>query len=227
MYFLVLLDDRSRFGRTYLLKHKSEAANYIREFCAELERQRGRAVKVLRSDRGGEFISRSMDKWLKEKGIMQQFSCPGTPQQNGDAERRIATLMATVRTTLAWSQVPGHWWGEALLAATDCRNYLTTTALPGDTTPYEVWTGSQPNLEGIRTFGCQAIVHIQKEDRSSKVAPTAVQCIHLRSLPESKGWLFYNPNTKKTLISRDAVFLEDIPGGDLPGMGKDQSSFDI
>ena len=32
-------------------------------------------------------------------------------------------------------------------------------------TPYEAWTGRKPQVGGLRVFGCQAFVHIPKEER--------------------------------------------------------------
>ena len=36
-----------------------------------------------------------------------------------------------------------------------------------DKTPHEVWTGKKPSLTHIRVFGCEAYVHIPKENMSN------------------------------------------------------------
>jgi hypothetical protein len=168
---------------------------------------------------GGEFLSRAMEKWLKGEGMKGQTSCPNTPSQNGDAERRIAYLLDMVRTLLAWSGLSGEWWGEAALAATHLINLLPTRALKEHITPHEAFTGDKPSISNLRVFGCQALVHIQKKDKQSKVGPNARECIHIRGADGVKGWVFYDPVSKQRFTSRDAVFLEGRPGKAMRGMG--------
>ncbi len=49
--------------------------------------------KVLRSDNGGEFVSKKFDAFLAECGIQRQTSVPYSPQQNGVTERANRTIM--------------------------------------------------------------------------------------------------------------------------------------
>jgi len=113
-YVLVLVDDTTRQGFVYLLREKAEAQKYIQILILQIEKQYpGREVRVLRSDGGGEFMGKSFQQWLGSKGITQQITVPYSPQQNGVAERRNATLLDTMRTLLAWSGLSEEWWGEA------------------------------------------------------------------------------------------------------------------
>ena len=41
---------------SYLLHHKSEAFKKFKEFRAEVEKQLVKDIKVIRSDRGGEYL---------------------------------------------------------------------------------------------------------------------------------------------------------------------------
>jgi transposase InsO family protein len=43
-------------------------------------------IKALRSENGGEFVSKKFDDFLCECGIQRQTSAPYTPQQNGVVE---------------------------------------------------------------------------------------------------------------------------------------------
>lgn len=56
-YFLILIDDFSRKCWVYFLKNKGEAFDIFRKFHVMDERETGRKLKTLRSDRGGEFIA--------------------------------------------------------------------------------------------------------------------------------------------------------------------------
>jgi hypothetical protein len=50
-YFITLTDVLSRYGYIYLMKHKSETFEKFKEFQNEVENQRGKKIKALRSDR--------------------------------------------------------------------------------------------------------------------------------------------------------------------------------
>ena len=56
-YFLTFTDDHSRYGHVYLLKYKSEVFEKFKEYKSEVENQLGKSIKVLRSNRGGEYLS--------------------------------------------------------------------------------------------------------------------------------------------------------------------------
>ena len=54
---------------------------------------------------------------MSSHGILHQFSCAYTPQQNGVAERKNCPLVETARTLLFHHKVPQCFWGDAILAA--------------------------------------------------------------------------------------------------------------
>ena len=69
----------------YLLKSKSETQALIEQFSNMVETQFGTKIKCLRSDNGTEFF---MKDFFKLKGILHQFTCVETPQQNAIVERK-------------------------------------------------------------------------------------------------------------------------------------------
>ena len=62
-YFITFIDDYSRYGHLYLMKHKSESFEKFKEFCNEVEKQTGKCIKVLRLDREGEY------SWINLRNI--------------------------------------------------------------------------------------------------------------------------------------------------------------
>ncbi len=86
-YFLTFIDNFSRKTHVYLLKAKGEAFEKFKQYKALVENKIGHKIKVLRSNNGGEFVSKKFDAFLAECGIQQQTSVPYSPQQNGVAER--------------------------------------------------------------------------------------------------------------------------------------------
>ena len=88
------------------MRQKSETFDKFREYKAEAEKQLGVHIKQLRSDRGGEYLSGEFKFHLTQEGIVSQLSSPGTPLQNGVAERRNKTLLDMVRSMLSYSSLP-------------------------------------------------------------------------------------------------------------------------
>ena len=64
-YFITFIDDHSRYGYLYLMKHKSESFEKFKEFRNEVEKQTGKCIKILRSNRGGEYFLDQFKDHLK------------------------------------------------------------------------------------------------------------------------------------------------------------------
>ena len=105
-YFLTFIDDLSRYGYIYLMKHKSETFEKFKEFQSEVENHRNKKIKFLRSDRGEECLSYEFGPQLKQCGIVSQLTPPGTPQRNGVSECRNRTLLDMVRSMMSLTDLP-------------------------------------------------------------------------------------------------------------------------
>ena len=87
-YFLLLVDDCSRYMWLQLLTSKDEAAAAIKKFKMRAEAESGKKLHVLRTDRGGEFTSVEFAAYYVDQGVGQHHTAPYSPQQNGAVERR-------------------------------------------------------------------------------------------------------------------------------------------
>ena len=90
----------------------------FKEYKILVEKQTGKKIKTFRSDNGGEYCSGIFRDFLKEQGIVHQFTIAYTPEQNGIAERANRTLEEKTRALLKEAGLPDEFWGEALLTAT-------------------------------------------------------------------------------------------------------------
>ena len=113
-YYVTFIDDYSRYGYVYLMRRKSETFEKFKEFHVEAEKQLGKSLKILRFDRGGEYLDSKFTDYLIENGIVSQLTTPGTLPQNGFAERRNRTLLDMVRSMMSYSTLPNSFWGYAL-----------------------------------------------------------------------------------------------------------------
>ena len=112
------------------MKQKSEAFEKFKEFRAEVENQLGKCIKAIRFDRGGEYLLGDFKDYLTQNGIVSQLAAPGTPQQNGGAERRNRTLLEMVRSMMSYSTLPVSFWGYALKTAMHILNLFHQNLFP-------------------------------------------------------------------------------------------------
>ena len=111
-YALVIVDEYTRFTWVYILFQKDETPEIIFEHVKLMENKSAHKVKILRRDNGTEFKNAQMIDFCKLKGITQQFSEPGTPQQNGVVERKNRTLIEAGRTMLEEASLPTYFVGR-------------------------------------------------------------------------------------------------------------------
>ncbi|KAJ9561508.1 hypothetical protein OSB04_006668 [Centaurea solstitialis] len=81
-----------RFVHVYLLHSKDEAFEAFKVYKAEVENQKEKRIKILRSDRGDEYFSSKFDTLCEENGIKHQCSSPFTPQQTAKLNVRTKLL---------------------------------------------------------------------------------------------------------------------------------------
>lgn len=146
----------------YFLHNKSEALNAFKSFCSLVERGPSKKVRVLRTDRGEEFMSNEFNDYCEKTEIKRHFTAPYTPQQNGVVERRNRTVVEMSRSCLKDMKLPSFLWGEAVRHSIYLLNRLPTRALSGGT-PYEAWNERKPHIGHIRVFGCVAHMKIPSQ----------------------------------------------------------------
>ncbi|CAI7730296.1 unnamed protein product [Closterium sp. NIES-54] len=138
-YFITFFDEFSRLNWVTLVKTKDEVAKVFKRWIRYAEREAGAKVKILRSDRGGEYMGKDLESFLEDKGITHQLSVAYTPQQNGAAERLNRTLIDLSRAMLAHAQLDHTWWGAAVQYANWVKNQMGSKGLEGKS-PYFMWT---------------------------------------------------------------------------------------
>ena len=167
LYFLVLVDDHSRFKQVYFLKKKSEALARIKTFVAKLnsicnvgkpEAERVRIVGQLHLDNAGEFLSREFTEYLESESIARTTCPPHVHQLNGVAERAIRSVMEIVRATREASACPVGFWPHLVEHAVDVLNRVTGPPCESghEMSAYEAVTGQKPKILNIMPIGCRA-----------------------------------------------------------------------
>ena len=155
-YFITFIDDSTHYTWVYPLKRKSDAFNQFLKWKALAENSSGRRLKVLRTDRGGEYTSTEFEEFLESAGIRHERTIPKTPQQNGVSERMNRTLVESVRSMLVDAKLPHEFWAEALSTAVYLRNRSPTKAVDG-MTPFEAWVKKKPSVSHLQRFRLQGL----------------------------------------------------------------------
>ena len=99
-HFVVFVDDFSRMTWFYFVKEISQVLEVFKKFKQSIEKHSGQPLKVLRTDRGGVFVSVVFDKFCEDYGIKKQLTASYTPQQNGVVERKNRSLVEIAKSML-------------------------------------------------------------------------------------------------------------------------------
>ncbi len=86
----------------------------FKELLAQLELQTGQKLKVIRTNRGGEYTGKQFESYLKEKGAHHEITMPNMPQHNGMAECLNRTLLEKAHTMLSDAKLPKGYWFDTL-----------------------------------------------------------------------------------------------------------------
>ncbi|CAI7748233.1 unnamed protein product, partial [Closterium sp. NIES-54] len=183
---------------------------------------------------GGEFSSTLLREFCRGEGILQSFTLPDSPQQNGIAERHIgvgATLrlafgllsvcvhacpivtitiglvMEVAHTSMIHAAASHFLWSFAVLYAADQLNLWPRDSL-SETTPTLRWTGKVGDTSVFRVWGSCAFVCDTSAD---KLSARAIPYVFLGFVPDVLGWQFYHPTSRRVFPSQDVTFDKSVP----------------
>ncbi|CAI5959550.1 unnamed protein product [Closterium sp. NIES-65] len=142
-FFLVVVDDYSRYTIVFLLEKKSEVTSTLIRWLLTTTDTRGRRVSCLHSNHGGEFFSGILAGFCHEQGIHQSSTLPESPQQNGVAEHRIGLVMEIARTSMIHARAPHFLWPYAVQFF-DSRDVHFVESVPYFTRPARCVTRYPP-----------------------------------------------------------------------------------
>ena len=113
------------------------------------------------------------------------------------------TILEKVRCLLNESSLPKRFWAEGTNTAIYLINRSPSSAI-NFKTPMHIWTGSKPNLNRLRPFGCIAYIHVNQ----GKLSPRAIKGIFIGYPTSVKGYKVWLLGEKKCVVSRNVIFHE-------------------
>lgn len=206
-YFVTFIDESTDWTEVRFLKHKSDTFQVFKEVQKLLERQSGKKIKFIQSDRGTEYLGNNFNNYLKDLGISRRLSVKHTPQQNGRAERKNRTLLDIARCMLIESGLPISFWAEAIATANYVKN-RTPSKLLGGKTPYSLWFGREPNVGYFKTFGCDAYVWNNFKPRK-KFDPRGLKGTFVGYHEQSKAFRIFLGDRNTVEVTRSVKFIEN------------------
>ncbi|CAI7932866.1 unnamed protein product [Closterium sp. NIES-54] len=144
---------------------------WIRTVRLQLREWFGQDLPVLRlhSEKGGEFSSDLLRDFCHGEGILQSFTLPDFPQQNGIAEHRIGLVMEVARTSMIHAAALHFLWPFAVRYAAHQLNLCLRVSLP-ETSPTLRWTGKVGDASMFWVWGSRAFVRDTSVDKLSALA---------------------------------------------------------
>lgn len=205
-YYLLVIDDFTRFSWLFPMHYKSEVKYKVYDFKAYVQTQFGTSIQTVRSDNGREFINHFLLHLFLSTGVVHQTTCPHTPEQNGIVERKHRHLSETTITLLLQARLPVSFWLEALTTAVYLANRLPHSSLHFQL-PYVLLFQTTPNYLNLKPFGCCCFPWL-KPYVAHKLLPKSTPCVFLGYCDNTKGFRCYDPITTKVYASRHVKFIE-------------------
>ena len=116
--------------------------------------------------------------------------------------------MERARSMRLHAGLPLHFWADAVHTAVYLINRGPSTPLDGGI-PEEAWTGKKVNYSFLKTFGCEAFVHVDKENRT-KLDAKSQKCTFIGYGIDEYGYQLWDFENKKIIRSRDVIFNEKV-----------------
>ncbi|GJR47986.1 putative ribonuclease H-like domain-containing protein [Tanacetum coccineum] len=178
-------------GKKYIL---DETPEVLKDFLTMIQRNLQALVISVRTDRGTEFLNKTLNAFFKQEGIEHQASTPRTPEQNGIVERQNCTLVEAARTMLSASKLPLFFWAKAI--ATACYTQNRSIIIPThDKTAYHIINDRKPSIKHLYIFCCTCYLTRDGENLD-KMKEKGDPCILVGYSTQSKGYKVYNKRTR-------------------------------
>ncbi|GJS73511.1 retrovirus-related pol polyprotein from transposon TNT 1-94 [Tanacetum coccineum] len=154
---------------------------------------------IVRTDRGTEFLNKTLHAYFKEEGIEHQTSTPRTPESA--------------------SKLPLSFWAEAVATACYTQNRSIIISAHGKMA-YHIINDRKPSIKHLHIFGC--ICYITRDGENlDKMKEKGDPCVMVGYSTQSKGYRVYNKRTRLIVESIHIKFDE------IKEMMSDHNSSDL
>nr|GFA06778.1 hypothetical protein [Tanacetum cinerariifolium] len=217
-YVLVIVDDYSRYTWTHFLTSKDETPEVLIDFLRLVQRGLQAQLRIVRTDKGTEFLNRTLHAYFAAEGILHQTLVARTPEQNGVIKRRNRTLFEAARRMQSAAKVPLFFWAEAI--ATACFTQNRSLVIPRhEKKPYHIINDRKPSVKFFHIFGSLCCI-IRDGENLDKMKGKGDACIFVGYFTQSRAYRVFNKRIRVVVETIHVNFDE------LPQMASDHVSSD-
>ncbi|GJV74370.1 retrovirus-related pol polyprotein from transposon TNT 1-94 [Tanacetum coccineum] len=208
---------------TLSIRSKDETPEVLKDFLTMIQRNLQAQVITVRTDRGTEFLNKTLHAYFKEEGIEHQTSTPRTPEQNGVVERQNRTLVEAARTMLSASKLPLSFWAEAVATACYTQNRSIIISTHGKTV-YHIINDRKPLIKHLNLLSvCERVSQSKGYRVYNKRTRLIVESIHIK-FDEIKE-MMSDHNNSDLAPQRQEMSVENVSSGLVP-QGQKASDYD-
>ncbi|GJV60117.1 retrovirus-related pol polyprotein from transposon TNT 1-94 [Tanacetum coccineum] len=209
---------KRKYTWTYFLRSKDETPAVLINFLTLVQRGLHAQVRTVQTDKGTEFLNKTLHAYFAKEGIRYKTSTARTPEQNGIVERQNRTLVEAARTMLSAAKVPLFFWAEAIV--TTCFTQNRSFVIPRhEKTPYHIINGRKPSVKFFHIFGSLCYI-IRDGENLDKMKEKGDACIFVGYSTQSRAYMIFNKRTRIIIETIHVNFDE------LPQMASDHASSD-
>ncbi|GJW72108.1 retrovirus-related pol polyprotein from transposon TNT 1-94 [Tanacetum coccineum] len=194
--------------RTHFLRSKDETPAVLIDFLTLVQRGLHAQVRTVQTDKGTEFLNKTLHAYFAKEGIRHETSSARTPKQNGIVERRNRTLVEATRTMLSAAKVPLFFWAEAITTACFTQNH--SLAIPRHKkTPYHIINGRKPYVKVFHFF-CSLCYIVRDGENLDKMKEKGDASIFVGYSTQSRAYRVFNKRTR-IIVETIHVNFEELP----------------
>ncbi|GJV57695.1 retrovirus-related pol polyprotein from transposon TNT 1-94 [Tanacetum coccineum] len=184
-YVLVIVDDYSRYTWTHFLRSKDETPGVLIDFLTLVQRGLHAQVITVRTDKGTEFLNKTLHAYFAKEGIRHETSTARTPEQNGYVNRPIATTIV-FKSKLFHIVIPRH-----------------------EKTPYHIINARKPSVKFFHIFGSLCYI-VRDGENLDKMKEKGDACILLGMSYSGKGFIDHvssdlSPQCSTMVLEQDSL----------------------
>nr|GEU33211.1 retrovirus-related Pol polyprotein from transposon TNT 1-94 [Tanacetum cinerariifolium] len=207
-YVFVIVDDYSRYTWTHFLRSKDETPKVIIDFLRLVQRGLHAQVRIVQTNKGTEFLNKTLHAYFASEGINHQTSVARTPEQKGVVKTWNRTLVEAARTMLSAAKVPLFFWAEAI--ATTCFTQNRSLVIPRhEKTPYHIINDWKPSVKFFHIFG--SLCYIVKDGENlDKMNGKGDAYIFVGYSTQSRAYRVFNKRTR-VIVETIHVNFDELP----------------
>jgi hypothetical protein len=174
-----------------------------------VENEIGKRLKCLISDNGGEYFSKDFDDYYSYHGIHRE------KDSSRNKTRKWCVRKDEQDNHGVCKEYEIACWVSLTVLGRCCRYCCLLNKHRGPSSsldggiPEEAWTGKKVNYSFLKTFGCEAFVHIDKENRT-KLEAKSKKCTFIGYSVNDFGYRLWDYENQKIIRSRDVIFNEKV-----------------